>query len=75
VQLSSLNILLPFGIYLETLPMDEQSRAMQEIEERLEEVLHKVKHLLTDDEISLLYWACGKSNLIKENHVSHNSKI
>lgn len=55
--------------------MDEQSRAMQEIEERLEDVLYKVQHLLTQDEMSLLCWACGKSNLIKENHVSHNSKI
>ena len=46
--------------------MDDQAQAMQEIEERLEEVLNKVKHLLTDDEISLLYWACGKSNLSKD---------
>jgi len=44
---------------------------MQEIEERLDEVLWKIEQTLEPDEISLIRWACGKSSYsTKDQHVN-----
>ena len=39
-----------------------------EIEQLLEQVLFKMQPHLDADELSIIRWACGKSNQSKENH-------
>jgi len=48
--------------------MDDQKLVMDEIEQQLEAALSKIEFLLEPDEISVIRWACGKSNYTtKEN--------
>lgn len=50
--------------------MDDQHRVMQELEERLDQILLKIEPLLNTEELSLIRWACGKSTSQRTNHVS-----
>jgi len=52
-----------FGIERETQMTQSEFHEMQLQEQRLEAALEKVEHgdFLTDDEVSIIHWACGKS--------------
>lgn len=45
---------------------------MQLQEQRLEQALDKVEHgdFLTDDEVAIIYWACGKSRKPRQSFMA-----
>ena len=46
---------------------------MQHQEQRLEQALDKVEHgdFLTDEEVSIIYWACGKTRQPRANFMAN----